>query len=196
MTILRIESKPNEVYEQQRAELVAEAASKPILHLHQFDCFLNARADDVFRPDSDGDALFHGETHELRRMGADVIRVHIPVGVSQKDAVRALKKILRWVKSDPKLFEAVPNTREIGFFERLCCREFADVTLKDARRLVVERRREEDAGTDEPPLCPASIERRAVRGQCLARGLRSAFQCARSAIGRLVGLRAKGRPRR
>jgi hypothetical protein len=139
MTILGIESKPNKVYEQQRAELVATAAGKPMIHVHHFECVLQSH--DVDYADKEGDALIDGTTQELVDSGETAVRVHIPVGVSRKVAVRALRKILGRVKVDPTCFTLLSDTPENSSPEPMTAEKYADVTLKAALKVVAERRR-------------------------------------------------------
>ncbi len=84
-----------------RSGLVAKYIDKPVTRFDQFDAFINAKPDDVVRPDEDGDALFAGETHELMSFDSGV-RVLIPDGVEPEDAARALTKIADLVERDLK----------------------------------------------------------------------------------------------
>lgn len=82
-----------------RANLLLDAAGKKPQAYYQYDGFLNAQPDSVCRPDEDGDDLFSCVTPELRRAGVDV-RIQILAGTPKKDAVRILKKMVKWVKQD------------------------------------------------------------------------------------------------
>jgi len=127
----------DEKYESQRVQLLAEAASKPLRYLHQFDCFLHSKPDCVMRPDEDGDSLIYGPRKELRNTGYDVIRVQIPDGVRSADAARALKKIVGWIEEAPEMTPS-PRAIEIPDFHRL--ENCAELSLEAAAKLVKEDR--------------------------------------------------------
>jgi hypothetical protein len=86
---------PNE--DERRADLLADAARKPVRHLMQFDVF-QSNFDDIVRPDEDGDCLFWSHTYELRRSSyvssslsaMTVIMPFGPCGKSRTSLRRAL----------------------------------------------------------------------------------------------------------
>jgi hypothetical protein len=94
---------PNE--DERRADLLADAARKPVRHLMQFDVF-QSNFDDIVRPDEDGDCLFWRDTYELRR--SDIVRVQFPVGYDRDNAVRALRKIADFIKEGVDLSGETP----------------------------------------------------------------------------------------
>jgi hypothetical protein len=87
-----------------KAELKRElldhyATHEPVLFGQLDGFFVPGSADDVLRPDADGDSLTAGHTHELMT-GIYAVRVLITAGTTQRDAVRLLRKIADWVESD------------------------------------------------------------------------------------------------
>ena len=94
---------PNE--DERRADLLADAARKPVRHLMQFDVF-QSNFDDIVRPDEDGDCLFWSHTYELRR--SDIVRVQFPVGYDRDNAVRALRKIADFIEEGVDLSGETP----------------------------------------------------------------------------------------
>lgn len=68
----------------------------------QFDVFVRAEGDDLIHPDKDGDWLSCGVTHELMTP-IERVRVLVTNGVTQEEAVRALKKVTEWIEKDPSL---------------------------------------------------------------------------------------------
>ena len=80
-----------------KESLLLEAAEKKPHVFYQYDGFLNAQPDCVFRPDEDGDAIFEGVRPELRH-GGIAVRIQVLGGTPKKDAVRILKKMVKWLK--------------------------------------------------------------------------------------------------
>jgi hypothetical protein len=86
---------------QLRARLVALAADKPICQMEQYDVFVGIEpGDPIVVPDEDGDCLFSTQSWELRNSGPEVLRVQIPSGFRRQAAIRALEKILEFVRAD------------------------------------------------------------------------------------------------
>jgi hypothetical protein len=77
-------------------ELIAKYQEREPAHFIQYDIFLNAQADDVAKPDEDGDAIFITETFELMR-GSDV-RIFVKPGTPPGRVRNALKKIQKIIK--------------------------------------------------------------------------------------------------
>lgn len=84
--------------EEKRGKLLEAAKNKPIREFVQYDAFIDVLADDVMRRDDDGDCLWKSTATELRN--SDCVRVQIPVDTNPIDALRALEKIIKWVKKD------------------------------------------------------------------------------------------------
>jgi hypothetical protein len=77
----------------------------------QYDCFIDAVPDSLFKPDDDGDCLFGGTTHEL--MNGSSVRVLIRPDESKQDVIRALLKIAEEVSLSTDFKDkAAPEDRE------------------------------------------------------------------------------------
>ena len=88
-------------YEQLRAALVLDAASKPIVRVCQYDGFTNVEQGEIYiRTDSAGDFLDRGESDELGAL--DCVRVQFPKAMPLPDAARVLRKLLALVEFDAK----------------------------------------------------------------------------------------------
>jgi hypothetical protein len=100
-----------------KERLLADAATKDVHHVYQFDGFALSPGegdDGLMRPDQDGDVLNSGRSAELRRSGADLaVRVHIHEGTDRARAIRLLKKITAWLESDPTMLR--PEHYSHGF---------------------------------------------------------------------------------
>ena len=88
MTKLQIEVKDEAL---KKAELLAHYAKKPIVRFLQLDAFTDVVGDSVMHPDEDGDCLMGGQCDELRSCAE--VRVLIREGISDKEAIRCLKKL-------------------------------------------------------------------------------------------------------
>ena len=108
--------------QEQKAELVADAARKPVRDFLQVDgWFLGGPngGDDVMQPDEDGDCLMAGGTRDLRNSDSDLaVRVQIVAGADRDVVLRVLKKLRRWLKKDwdelAKRWEQTPRGIEIN----------------------------------------------------------------------------------
>jgi hypothetical protein len=89
-----------------KAELLAEAARKPVRQYTQLDGFLDQEPDCLMKPDEDGDCLFAGRTHELRNTDLPV-RVQVLRGTKPEDVARLLRKFAKWIDRDPELLESL-----------------------------------------------------------------------------------------
>ncbi len=85
------------------ANKLAHYASRKPKHFLQLDGYYMPDGDDMHCPDDDGDAVVADGTVELMN-GADV-RVLIPHDGDVLVAVRQLKKIAKWLKREPSLFD-------------------------------------------------------------------------------------------
>lgn len=92
-------------------QLLEKYLDRPVTAFRQYDCFIDAVPDCMVQPDTDGDCLFGGSTHELMH-GASV-RVLIRIDESKKDVVRALLKIVDSINRNDK-FESKAD-EEIPF---------------------------------------------------------------------------------
>ncbi len=81
-----------------RPALLAHYAEREAFCFHQFDVFLGAEPDDVVLTDDDGDAMFRTGSWEL--CSGVPVRLHVLDGTSKADAVRAVRKVLNWIKRD------------------------------------------------------------------------------------------------
>jgi len=85
--------------EQLKQDLLEHYATKEPHAFYQYDGFANERdSGSPVEADTDGDALCGGTTHEL--MNGATVRVLVAPGTSEKDALRLLKKIRRWIRRD------------------------------------------------------------------------------------------------
>ena len=83
---------------------LAHYASREPKHFLQLDGnYLPRGGDDMMRPDCDGDAFIADGTVEL--MHGATVRVLIPHDGNVLVAVRQLKKLAKWLKRDPSLFD-------------------------------------------------------------------------------------------
>ena len=83
----------------------------PVL-FNQYDAFDLGEdgADDVMRPDNDGDSLFRSETWELMS-GVYETRVLITAGTKPSVAVRHLRKIIEWIEKAPDGLVGRPSSQ-------------------------------------------------------------------------------------
>jgi len=89
-------------HDYQRCQILARYFDKPVRHVFQMDAFVDNPPDCIAAPDADGDDLYAGWQHELRRLDIPV-RVQIMDGISQEVALRLLLKIALWLERDPDL---------------------------------------------------------------------------------------------
>lgn len=86
-------------YEQLRAALLLEAASKPVRRVWQYEGFTNIEQGELCTPiDNDGDFLEGGECAVLGAL--DCVRVQIPADMQPNAAARLLRKLLALVELD------------------------------------------------------------------------------------------------
>ncbi len=90
---------------------LAHYASREPKHFLQLDGnYLPRGGDDEMRPDCDGDAVSAGGTVEL--MYGATVRVLIPHDGDVLVAVRQLKKLAKWLKRNPSLFDLAKPAAE------------------------------------------------------------------------------------
>ncbi len=92
---------------QRRAQLLADAATKPILEVWQYDGFVKQTPDDIIKPDVDGDWLSSSDSEELRK--SDGVRISIPKSISLADACRVIKKLVAWIESGDGQYKEPAN---------------------------------------------------------------------------------------
>ena len=128
-----------------KGDLLEHYAGKEPKPFIQYDCFVDAKPDDVMSPDADGDGLFCLDTHEL--MYGSSVRVLITPETSRGDAIRALRKIRKWIKDDGLWDgEFFPRLMEEGICqndESKCFMMASHVCFRD-----------EDNRKPEKPSCP------------------------------------------
>ena len=84
-------------------KLAHYASREPKYFLQLDGHYLPRGGDDEMRPDCDGDAVSASGTVEL--MYGATVRVLIPHDGDVLVAVRQLKKLAKWLKRDPSLFD-------------------------------------------------------------------------------------------
>ena len=89
------------VRRESKADLLLAASQKSVRYCLQLDAFPEL-ADSV--SDFEGDAMFAGVRAELRN--TDGLRIQIPVGMAQADALRCIDKLRDWAARAPELFSA------------------------------------------------------------------------------------------
>lgn len=82
-----------------KADLLLAASQKDVGYFLQFDAFPEL-ADSV--SDFEGDAMYAGARAELRN--TEGLRIQIPLGMKQADALRCIDKLRDWAASAPELF--------------------------------------------------------------------------------------------
>lgn len=87
------------VRRESKADLLLAASQKPVRYVLQFDAFPEL-ADSV--SDFEGDAAYAGACAELRN--TEGLRIQIPLGMTQADALRCIDKLRDWAASAPELF--------------------------------------------------------------------------------------------
>lgn len=87
------------VRRESKADLLLAASQKPVRYVLQFDAFPEL-ADSV--SDFEGDAMYAGARAELRN--TEGLRIQIPVGMTQADALRCIDKLRDWAARAPELF--------------------------------------------------------------------------------------------
>ena len=98
---------PERTYRRSREELLVDAATKPIMHMVQFDVIQHAVSDSVLHADEDGDALLSSRRDDLARFTG--VRVRFPTGYDRADALRALQKVILWLEDDAHLGSPMPE---------------------------------------------------------------------------------------
>lgn len=91
-----------------RIHLLNNQLLTPIRKVTRFNCDFNFPTDDVAKPDSDSDLVAMGHRYRIddeplapgNPLGD--VRVEIAAGISPADAVRAIKKVLRWIENNPE----------------------------------------------------------------------------------------------
>ena len=91
-------------------EKLAAYAVKPLSEYVQYDGFIATEADCVFLPDDDGDCLFKVGTEELMNGNVGVRLLVLP-GTKKADAIRVIKKILKWIERQDKPFQSRAEER-------------------------------------------------------------------------------------
>ena len=94
-----------------KADLLLAASQKDVRYCLQFDAFPEL-ADSA--SNFEGDALYAGARAELRN--TEGVRIQIPVGTSQADALRCIDKLRDWAARAPELFN-VQTEPEADDFE-------------------------------------------------------------------------------
>ncbi len=99
------------VRRESKADLLLAASQKDVRYCLQFDAFPEL-ADSV--SSADGDAMYAGARAELRNTAG--VRIQIPVGTSQADALRCIDKLRDWAARAPELFsvEIEPEASDWG----------------------------------------------------------------------------------
>ena len=82
-----------------KADLLLAASQKDVGYFLQLDAFPEL-ADSV--SDFEGDAMYAGARAELRN--TEGLRIQIPLGMKQADALRCIDKLRDWAASAPELF--------------------------------------------------------------------------------------------
>ncbi len=88
------------VRRESKADLLLAASQKDVRYVLQFDAFPEL-ADSV--SNFEGDAMYAGARAELRN--TEGVRIQIPVGTSQADALRCIDKLRDWAARAPELFD-------------------------------------------------------------------------------------------
>ena len=99
------------VRRESKADLLLAASQKDVRYCLQFDAFPEL-ADSA--SNFEGDALYAGARAELRN--TEGVRIQIPVGTSQADALRCIDKLRDWAARAPELFN-VQTEPEADDFE-------------------------------------------------------------------------------
>jgi hypothetical protein len=80
-----------------RAWLLKRAEEKPVRWFYQFDAWHQPGGDGLAESDPAGDVSYAGFSPDLRHTES-AVRVQILEGVSHKDALRMLRKLLKWAE--------------------------------------------------------------------------------------------------
>ena len=83
-----------------RLEITTEFREKPIREVLQWDCFTGVIQDNVIPPDKDGHLIMGGRVWDLRKTDIPV-RVQVIPGISKREALILLNKIMERIKKIP-----------------------------------------------------------------------------------------------
>lgn len=84
-----------------RKDILEKATDKPLRDMKQYDVFFKREDfDEVIQPSVDGLALRGGRNYELRN--SDTIRLQFPIDTDPLIVLKALERIVDWIKEDIK----------------------------------------------------------------------------------------------
>ena len=84
--------------DEQKAEFFKRTARGDLDEFCNIDVHFGVKADDVQRPDEEGDWILSGTGRDRRNSHQGEVRVQIVKGTTWEGSRRALRKILKWVE--------------------------------------------------------------------------------------------------